>query len=79
MSPELINTLDEEDRLRFVLGGGDDYELCFTAPSADFFASGEVAGVAVTRIGQVGKGSGLSCTRDGKAYDYHDDGYRHFS
>lgn len=79
MSPELINTLNDEDRLRFVLGGGDDYELCFTAASDDFFASGEVAGVAVTKIGQVGRGSGLTCTMDGKPYAYHDEGYRHFS
>ena len=45
-----------------LLGGGDDYELCFTAPRA---AAGNVAVIAadtevpLTRIGVVTKGSGL--------------------
>ena len=78
MSQELIGTLKREDTQRFVLAGGDDYELCFTMASNEFFESGEVAGVRVKKIGHVGKGSGLSCTMDGKPYDYHDDGYRHF-
>lgn len=79
LSAELVATLEEEDRLRFVLGGGDDYELCFTATDDQFFAPGEIEGVHVTRIGEVAKGSGLTCTMGGKPYDYHDAGYRHFN
>jgi len=79
LSTELMNTLAEEDRLNFALGGGDDYELCFTSAQEEFFESGEIAGVRVTKIGQVGKGSGLSCAKGGDPFEYHDDGYRHFS
>ncbi len=79
MSSELKNTLAEEDRLKFALGGGDDYELCFTAAEEEVFKSGEIAGVRVTKIGQVGSGSGLTCTKRGDPFEYHDDGYRHFS
>jgi thiamine-monophosphate kinase len=79
LSEELQSTIDWEDAIRFALGGGDDYELCFTAAVDDIDESCVVAGVPVTRIGFVGEGSGLACTLDGSAYDYHDHGYRHFS
>jgi thiamine-monophosphate kinase len=50
------------------LAGGDDYELCFTAPTQrrmDVLAVGEAAGVAVTRIGTVEATPGLFL-RDGE-------------
>ena len=78
MSDELRSTIQEEDAIRFVLGGGDDYELCFTAAIDEIDELAGVAGVPVTRIGNVGEGGGLTCMLDGIAYDYHDDGYRHF-
>ena len=80
LSSHLTNLMDEDDALRFALGGGDDYELCFTASIADD-QIGEISdtvGVAITRVGQVAKGSGLRCTRNGDEYDYQDAGYRHF-
>ena len=43
--------------LRCALAGGDDYELCFTAPAgarAQVVAAGAAAAVAVTRIGIIG-------------------------
>ncbi len=46
-----------------VLAGGDDYELLFTAAAADadaVRAAASRAGVAVTRIGRVAAGRGLS-------------------
>lgn len=45
-----------------VLAGGDDYELCFTAPPArreEVLAAGRRAGVAVVRIGIITAGPGL--------------------
>ena len=71
--------MDEDDALRFALGGGDDYELCFTASAAEdeIAAIRESTGVAITRLGQVLKGSGLKCTRNGDQFDYQDAGYRH--
>jgi len=43
-----------------ILGGGDDYELAFTAPSAkrgEVESAGRSAGVAVTRIGRIVAGT----------------------
>ena len=80
MSAHLTNLMDEDDALRFALGGGDDYELCFAASATEDKISeiSERTGIAITRIGQVTKGSGLQCTRNGNEYDYQDTGYRHF-
>ncbi len=56
------NPLTQEQHLEFVLAGGDDYELVFTAPpparDAVARAAGQ-AGTAVTRIGTVLAESGL--------------------
>ncbi|MFO8174775.1 MAG: thiamine-phosphate kinase [Gemmatimonadota bacterium] len=53
---------DSEDRLHFGLRGGEDYEVCFTAPpgEAEGVASEfrETFGVPITRIGRVEEGSG---------------------
>ena len=80
LSAALTNLMDEDDALRFALGGGDDYELCFTANTTDerlHDITGRI-GVNITRIGRVDEGSGLACQRNGRPYDYQDPGYRHF-
>ncbi|WP_413457382.1 thiamine-phosphate kinase [Herbaspirillum huttiense] len=49
-------------RRRFTLSGGDDYELCFTAPARQREAvlkAAQSAGTAVTRIGQIDAQAGL--------------------
>ncbi len=81
LSAQLTNLMDADDALRFALGGGDDYELCFTASAAGDKIGEliESTGIAITRIGQVGEGSGLQCTRNGDEYHYQDTGYRHFN
>ncbi|MBU3735577.1 MAG: thiamine-phosphate kinase [Methylobacterium sp.] len=46
----------------YLLAGGDDYELCFTAPPSRqdaITAIGERLGVAFTRIGSIAPGTGL--------------------
>ncbi len=80
LSAQLTNLIDDEDALRFALSGGDDYELCFTAGVADdrIQEVSDRSGVTITRVGQVTKGSGLKCLRNGDEYDYQDAGYRHF-
>ena len=80
LSAHLTSLMQEDDALRFALGGGDDYELCFTA-KAGADEIGEISkrsGVAITPVGQVRAGSGLQCTRNGDEYHYQDAGYRHF-
>jgi thiamine-monophosphate kinase len=49
--------------LRAMLAGGDDYELCFTAPverRAEVLQIGERVGIALTSIGRIEEGSGLT-------------------
>ncbi len=53
---------ETELRRRFTLAGGDDYELCFTAPQARREAvlhAAREAGVAVTRVGSIATEPGL--------------------
>ena len=55
-------SLDEATRLGLVLGGGDDYELLFSAPVAQedaVQAAGRATGVTLTRIGRLEAGPGL--------------------
>ena len=55
-----LASLDPMRRLRMTLAGGDDYELCFTAPAASRVAVGRAAGATpVTRIGSIVAGTGL--------------------
>jgi thiamine-monophosphate kinase len=65
-----------------VLSGGDDYELCFTAPlhhHADVVHRAARVGVAVTRIGQIVAGRGC-VVRDaaGRIMEEKTGGYDHF-
>ncbi|HEX7647899.1 MAG TPA: thiamine-phosphate kinase [Noviherbaspirillum sp.] len=49
-------------RRRFALAGGDDYELCFTAPADkrdDVIAAARTAGTPVTRVGSIETAPGL--------------------
>jgi thiamine-monophosphate kinase len=66
-----------------IVAGGDDYELCFTAPpnSRESIAElTDVLGVPLTRIGQVKRGKGVSLLGpDGKAVKIDGRGYDHFS
>jgi thiamine-monophosphate kinase len=81
-SPELTNAFDAARRLRLQLGGGDDYELCFTAPPArahEVLRAARRSRVAVTRIGRVERDPGLRL-RDaaGGVLEAARIGYRHF-
>jgi thiamine-monophosphate kinase len=53
---------DSALRRRFTAAGGDDYELCFTAPAANraaILAAGERCGTPVTRVGSIEAAPGL--------------------
>ena len=61
-STELDAAVDAETRLECILGGGDDYELLFTAPPAARDAVEQAAlasATRVTRIGQIQAEPGL--------------------
>jgi len=67
---------------RYVLSGGDDYELCFTAPvtrrNEVENLSGQTA-LSLTRIGVIVAGSGCTVrTADGSVINIEESGYDHF-
>ena len=73
-SAALLNRFDADSALRFALTGGDDYELCFTAPAQ------AVAGLTgITAIGTVTETGDLVCRRAGEIVEVDNSGYRHFT
>lgn len=73
MSKMLQQRFDQKDQMRFALTGGDDYELCFTAPAS------AMAGVSgITAIGTVTESPQLTFTLRGDVVEVDDSGYRHF-
>lgn len=74
LSDALLKRFDRDTAIQFALAGGDDYELCFTAPAE------AVSGVDnITAIGRVTEGNGPVCRRDGVIVEVDTSGYRHFS
>jgi thiamine-monophosphate kinase len=65
-----------------IIAGGDDYELCFTAPPNSRESIEDLVdmlGIPLTRIGQVKRGKGVSLLGiDGKAVKIDGRGYDHF-
>jgi thiamine-monophosphate kinase len=81
LSAELLSLFPPQEALAHALGGGDDYELCFTAPpsrAADIEEALEASGTLVRRIGQLVPGQEVVCRRDGEPYQPTLRGYRHF-
>jgi thiamine-monophosphate kinase len=66
-----------------VLAGGDDYELCFTAPATRrdaVAAAAQATGVPVTRIGHITAAPGLTVVdADGQPLILDKTGYDHFA
>ncbi len=67
--------------LNWALTGGDDYQLCFTVPASRLekmemlLAQGKIK---ATPIGEIVRGSGVSCMLDGKVMPIQKTGYQHF-
>jgi thiamine-monophosphate kinase len=81
IGPTLARMPREQQRA-FALAGGDDYELCFTAPPEmreAVLQAGHSAGVEVTRVGQIESGAGLRLTdSSGARLDLHPASFDHF-
>jgi thiamine-monophosphate kinase len=82
LSPALLAQFDEALAQACALGGGDDYELCFTVPAARV---GEVQadlarlGCGATRIGRIVEGEGVRVRgADGQWLDMGGAGWDHF-
>jgi thiamine-monophosphate kinase len=81
LSSEMTNQFGLEEARAFALGGGDDYELCFTVSARNEGSLAELVlndEVRITRIGSVVKNDGLACTENGTVVDYTDTGFLHF-
>lgn len=82
-APALAQRLAEPAARRALLAGGDDYELCFTAPperAEAVLAAGRAAGVPVTRIGRIAPGAGLTVLdAAGQAVAIEERGFDHFA
>ena len=75
--------IDSLEGLTAVVAGGDDYELCFTAPAnarESIEDLTDVLGIPLTRIGQIRKGQGVSLLgADGKPITIDGRGFDHFT
>ena len=82
-SPALRSAFDGEMRRILQATGGDDYELCFTAPQAmrgDVEHAARESGTTVARIGHVLAGSGaVAFDACGTAWTPPRAGYAHFA
>ncbi|HRH81765.1 MAG TPA: thiamine-phosphate kinase [Thiobacillaceae bacterium] len=61
-APAVAARLPAPPVMACLLGGGDDYELCFTVPPGQAAAvrvAGQAAGVALSRVGRITAGAGL--------------------
>lgn len=80
-TPGLAELADDE-RWRFQLSGGDDYELLFTLPRSlrdEVPTWRDMFGVDLTIIGEIEAGRGIRCIGpDGKAIEPERYGYEHF-
>jgi thiamine-monophosphate kinase len=81
-SPLLARLTDRAAAQEALLSGGDDYELCFTAPvrrRSRVQALGKRLGLPLTRIGTMRRGRGVRLLRpDGSAVRIGTRGFDHF-
>lgn len=82
-SATLRRHLDDENARACLLAGGDDYELCFTAPQQQrgaIAAIGQRLGVPLTRIGAIHAGGGVRLLDEsGKEITIGKTGFDHFA
>jgi len=80
---ESATALYDKNIIRLLLAGGDDYELCFTAPAekhAEIVILNETLHLALSTIGHVTKGSSLVVHGfDDEILDFKETGFDHFS
>ena len=82
-SAALARSADTDARRLLQAAGGDDYELCFTAPASARDAIDAMArecGVPVTRVGDVTAGEGVRpVDAEGRHWQPARTGYQHFA
>jgi thiamine-monophosphate kinase len=82
-SSALLELYDDTTALHFALSGGDDYELCFTAPAArvaELQAGLARLGCGATKIGRIVEGEGVRVrAADGAPLATDRPGWEHFA
>ncbi len=81
VSEELAEVADPMQARRYVLGGGDDYELCFAVPQRGLLAFERRARdwpCAVTEIGEICEPAGLFARVGGGTEPLEEGGFEHF-
>jgi thiamine-monophosphate kinase len=75
--------LCDKSILRMVLAGGDDYELCFTAPASkhsEILKLSETLGAPISHIGQITSNTELVIhDLDGEILEFKETGFDHFN
>ncbi len=82
LSEAFVAATSAAQRTALAVGGGDDYELCFTVPPDKTDALQDrlrEAGVPVTCIGGITATPGLVWTQEGDVISTRFTGYRHFT
>lgn len=83
LSEASLNTYPQEQAIAYALSGGDDYQLCFTAPPQESSRLRELAeqhGIGLSCIGRISEHAGLRCVdAAGQLFSFEQSGYRHFS
>lgn len=74
---ESLRALPLQQAWQLALSSGDDYELCFTMPEANYIKLKNMA-VPITRIGTICAELGLVCTHQGQIQSLDIQGYQHF-
>jgi len=81
--PLLDHFPDDQERYRLQLSGGDDYELCFTAPAHQSMTIEQALAdcdVIGTVIGHVVLGTQLKCLdENGELFEVQQKGFEHFN
>jgi thiamine-monophosphate kinase len=81
LSDELLELVGESRAREFAFCGGDDYELCFTAPPGHVdtvLSAAETWPCPVSHIGTVSATGETSWQLNGRHYDVPADEFRHF-
>ncbi len=81
VSEELAEVADPRQARRYVLGGGDDYELCFAMPAhalLEFERRARSWSCAVTEIGEICAPPGLFARVCGNTEPLDEGGFDHF-
>jgi len=75
--------LRDKNLFNMILAGGDDYELCFTAPAekhAEIIMLGKKLNLDLSAIGHITRGTGLVVHGfDNEILDFKETGFDHFS